>query len=312
MRPFDARDFLKTDELRFQLSRGSAIVPPMPRTQRTDQSACDSTRTMFVAALLCTATPLFAQDEPPRIERFAAARFERGHKGGDGLVRAVVVVDRPWAYAEAEALAQALGGRLASIDSTALLSFVGALANLEGAFECDGPWIGGSRSTNGAWAWTSGASFDGFAWAPGRPAQTARAAAALVLGGAEKGHFVGRDACLVRKNCFEPSLTLLRSLRRRGERSRRNQGTRILWMRGPCQMLKKETRWSFGATTRDRWLWSRTACFRVNRRVQRRLSLKKTTGLSGGSNPREVHLESERERTGNFRRPPLLNNMGYD
>jgi hypothetical protein len=144
---------------------------------------------MFVATLLCTATPLFAQDEPPRIERFAAARFERGDGGGagggDGLVRAVVVVDRPWAYAEAEALAQALGGRLASIDSTALLSFVGALANLEGAFECDGPWIGGSRSTNGAWAWTSGASFDGFAWAPGRPAQTARAAAALVLGGAE-------------------------------------------------------------------------------------------------------------------------------
>jgi hypothetical protein len=25
-----------------------------------------------------------------------------------------------------------------------------------------------------------------------------------------------------------------------------------------------------------------------------------------------VPLESERERTGNFRRPPFLNNMGYD
>jgi hypothetical protein len=185
MRPLDARDFLKQLERGFQLSRVSAIVPPMPRTQRTDQSACGSTRTMFVAALLFSATPLFAQDEPPRIERFAAARFDGGDMGGDGFVRAVVVVDRPWAYAEAEALAHALGGRLASIDSTALLSFVGALANLEGAFECDGPWIGGSRSTNGAWAWTSGASFDGFAWAPGRPAQTTRAAAALVLGGAE-------------------------------------------------------------------------------------------------------------------------------
>ena len=86
-------------------------------------------------------------------------------------------------------------------------------------------------------------------------------------------------------------------------------------MRGPCQMQKKETvetRLSFGATTRDRWLWSGTACFRANRRVQRRLSRKKTTGLSGESNPREAPLESERERTGNFRRPSFLNSMGYD
>ncbi len=37
-----------------------------------------------------------------------------------------------------------------------------------------------------------------------------------------------------------------------------------------------------------------------------------TTGLSGESNPREVPLESERERIGNFRRPPFLNRMGYD
>jgi hypothetical protein len=57
---------------------------------------------------------------------------------------------------------------------------------------------------------------------------------------------------------------------------------------------------------------SGTACFRVNRRVQRRFSRKKTIGSSDGSNPREVPLESERERTGNFRRPPFLNNMGYD
>ena len=55
---------------------------------------------------------------------------------------------------------------------------------------------------------------------------------------------------------------------------------------------------------------SGTACFRVNRRVQRRFSRKKTIGSSGGSNPHEVLLESERERTGNFRRPPFLNNMG--
>ncbi len=109
-----------------------------------------------------------------------------------------------------------------------------------------------------------------------------------------------------------PSLTLLRSLRRMGERSLRSPGTGILWMRGPCQMQKKETRLFFGSTTRDRWSWSGTVCFRMNRRVQRRLSRKKTIGSSGGSNPREVPLETERERTDNFRRPPFLNNMGYD
>ncbi|MFM1867942.1 MAG: hypothetical protein RL591_1350 [Planctomycetota bacterium] len=167
----------------------------MPGTRRKDHIASENTRVMFVAALLFTATPLFAQDEPPRIERFAAARFEvgdgAGDGAGDGYGRAVVVVDRPWSYAEADALAHTLGGRLASIDSTALLSFVGTLANLEGAFECDGPWIGGSRSANGPWAWTNGASFDGFAWAAGRPAQTARAAAALVLGGTEDARGTG-------------------------------------------------------------------------------------------------------------------------
>jgi len=47
-------------------------------------------------------------------------------------------------------------------------------------------------------------------------------------------------------------------------------------------------------------------------RKRRRLLRKKTTGSSGESNPREVPLESERERTGNSRRPPFLNNMGYD
>ena len=47
-----------------------------------------------------------------------------------------------------------------------------------------------------------------------------------------------------------PSLTLLRSLRRRGERSRRSEEIRILGMRGSYQMQKKETRLSFGATTR--------------------------------------------------------------
>jgi hypothetical protein len=37
---------------------------------------------------------------------------------------------------------------------------------------------------------------------------------------------------------------------------------------------------------------------------------KKTTGSSGGSNPREVPPESKWERTGNPRKPPSLNNMG--
>ncbi len=112
-------------------------------------------------------------------------------------------------------------------------------------------------------------------------------------------HRSGRCCALYRRymeperSGVAPSLTLLRSLRQLGERSLRSQGTGIQWMRGPCQIQKKETRLSSGATTRDRWLWSGTAWFRVNRRVQRRLSRKKTTGSSDGSNPREVSLEIE-------------------
>ncbi|MEY2796372.1 MAG: hypothetical protein RIR10_2088 [Planctomycetota bacterium] len=56
----------------------------MPGTRRKDNVASENTRVMFVAALLFTATPLFAQEEPPRIERFAAARFEVADGAGDG------------------------------------------------------------------------------------------------------------------------------------------------------------------------------------------------------------------------------------
>jgi hypothetical protein len=84
-------------------------------------------------------------------------------------------------------------------------------------------------------------------------------------------------------------------------------------VRCPCQIKKRETRLSFGATIRDRWSWSGMACFRVNRRVQRRSSLTKMTGLSGGSNPREVPWESKWERIGNPRRLLTFSNgMGQD
>jgi len=53
--------------------------------------------------------------------------------------------------------------------------------------------------------------------------------------------------------------------------------------------------------------------FQENRRVQKRSSLTKMTGSSGGLNPHEVTREGEREWTGNPRRPPtFLNDMGRD
>jgi hypothetical protein len=72
-------------------------------------------------------------------------------------------------------------------------------------------------------------------------------------------------------------------------------------VRGLCQIKKRETHLSFGETIRDRLSWSGTSCFRVNRRMQRRSSPTKMTGLSGGSNPLEVSGESDWERISNPR-----------
>jgi hypothetical protein len=136
------------------------------------------TATISVVATLALGSVGHAT-EAPSVERFQAAPW----RGGDGRTRAVVVVDRPWSHHEASAFAAALGGQLASISSNALLGFVTSLCDLEGAFDCEGPWLGGARPALGAWTWQDGSAFDGFGFAIGRPAQALAVPAALVLSG---------------------------------------------------------------------------------------------------------------------------------
>jgi hypothetical protein len=118
-----------------------------------------------------------------------------------------------------------------------------------------------------------------------------------------------RQEALEKTGHCSPKWTVLRSLQK-VYGARKIQGCTIIdvppffesaGVRGPCQIKKREDLLSFGATTRDRWSWSGTVCSRVNRRVQRRSSPVTTTGLSGGSNPREVPWESRGQRIGNPR-----------
>jgi|LauGreDrversion4_2_1035121.scaffolds.fasta_scaffold14719_4 hypothetical protein len=104
-------------------------------------------------------------------------------EGGNGRTYAVLMVDGAWSWHAARELALAAGGDLASGGSQAELSYVIGLAQSASAFACVGPWIGGHRPAGGAWVWTDGTPFDGFAWSPGRPAQSNVLESALCLVG---------------------------------------------------------------------------------------------------------------------------------
>lgn len=131
-----------------------------------------------IAASIAVGAAAGATDAP-NLERFQAATWS----SGDGRTCAVVVADRPWSHHEASSFASALGGRLASVSTNALLGFVASLCDLDGAFDCEGPWLGGARPALGAWTWQDGSAFDGFGFAIGRPAQALAVPAALVLSG---------------------------------------------------------------------------------------------------------------------------------
>ncbi len=133
--------------------------------------------TSIVASL--AVVPVGRASDAPSLERFEAAAWTEG----DGRTRAVVVVDRPWSHQEASVCAGTLGGQLASVPTNALLGFIASLCDLDGAFDCDGPWLGGARPALGAWTWQDGSAFDGFGFAIGRPAQALAVPAALVLSG---------------------------------------------------------------------------------------------------------------------------------
>ena len=103
--------------------------------------------------------------------------------GGTGRTYAVLTVEGAWSWSAARELALAAGGDLSPATSTGELSFMIGLAQSASAFSCVGPWIGGHRLAGGTWAWTDGTPFDGFAWSPGRPAQSAPLESTLCLGG---------------------------------------------------------------------------------------------------------------------------------
>ncbi len=110
------------------------------------------------------------------------ARWQVGD-GGNGRTYAVLTVDGAWSWHAARKLALAAGGDLSPATSTGELSFMIGLAQSASAFSCVGPWIGGYRPAGGTWAWTDGTLFDGFAWSPGRPAQSSLLESALCLVG---------------------------------------------------------------------------------------------------------------------------------
>ena len=133
-------------------------------------------------AALCVGT--LSCDAAAMVVDFAVARWSDG-AGADGRTYALVMVDDPWSWREARAMASEMGAELAGTPTPQALSFVIALASRPGAFDCAGPWIGGSRFGGGSWGWVDGASFSSFAWAPGRPVQSILLDAAICLGGSD-------------------------------------------------------------------------------------------------------------------------------
>jgi Dockerin type I domain len=103
--------------------------------------------------------------------------------GGNGATYAIATVPDAWSWFDARAVAQAVGGDLASIASARELDFVCGFAGSAGGFSCVGPWIGGFRAGGGAWSWTDSGAVAAFGWEPGRPAQSTMLDAALCLAG---------------------------------------------------------------------------------------------------------------------------------
>lgn len=103
--------------------------------------------------------------------------------GGDGAVRALVVVDAAWSWHDASALAARLGAELARAESPQELAFLTLLSDYPGAFDCAGPWLGGFRAPQATWLWSSGTAVGSFGWPPLRPAQSTLFESALLMSG---------------------------------------------------------------------------------------------------------------------------------
>jgi hypothetical protein len=148
---------------------------------------------LLPAALVAVALACAAHAAPPTVVGWSSARWA-STAGGDGALRAVIVVDRAWSADEASALATELGAMLAAARVPAELAFLESLCGAPDApaavFDCAGPWIGGTRAASAGtpappWRWSDGTDVAGFGWARGRPAQTELLPAALLLDGVD-------------------------------------------------------------------------------------------------------------------------------
>ena len=106
--------------------------------------------------------------------------------GADQRLYALIIVDEPWTWREAQDTATLISAQLATTPSTDSLAFCIQLSTKSGAFQCAGPWIGGYRFAGQPWRWTSGVEFVPFAWSPGRPIQSSFLDAAICLGGVDE------------------------------------------------------------------------------------------------------------------------------
>ena len=111
-------------------------------------------------------------DERPELEEATWLPSD----GGSGERYRAVLTELPVSWTEARSMAEALGGRLVSMETEAEADFVfdrlvafhslWTRTNYNG-----GPWVGLER-VEGAWRWSSGADLDWNPWSPGEPNET--------------------------------------------------------------------------------------------------------------------------------------------
>lgn len=141
-------------------------------------------RTPLVLRVIALASAAVASTPSVRAEvvAFSAQRWAVA-TGGDGAMRAIVVVDSAWSWFDARELAERVGGRLAAAHSVGELAFLELMSDFPGAFDCGGPWLGGFREPQSPWFWSDGLAVETFGWRPLRPAQSFVFPAAIQMSG---------------------------------------------------------------------------------------------------------------------------------
>lgn len=147
----------------------------MLRRMRTAVAIC-------LAAFGCATAFAHAAPRDARVVAFSTQRWTTA-AGGDGAMRALVVVESALSWYDARDLAESMGARLTGAQSSAELALLESMSDFPGAFDCGGPWLGGFREPQSPWYWSDGLPVAGFGWKPFRPAQSTVFPAAIQLSG---------------------------------------------------------------------------------------------------------------------------------